>query len=278
MSPNNQRDDKKPDDLVKSIDKLRDEVQKIEDKQDQILKTVRKRTKIIMITIPVTILILYVSITYFEQRESIAYPLTSNYVIEDLKGQKITTWVSWKINEGDMFHIHVVSSPEVTGERMNWISDTVFNNKTMQIRNETYYLGWSGALQEVEKRGTLHPIPLHLHEITTTDSGSGNILINLSNLGNSDGYIAYTKSITDSNNHQILKSEITIYEVDKLTEIEFRTILRHEMGHAFGIAHSNDPNDLMYDVISRENKYISQCDVYALEQLYNGKGGMQISC
>src|SRR5574338_1253516 len=233
MTSNNQDDNKKPDDLVNSIDELKDEIKKMEEKQDRILKTVGKRTKIIIVAIPVMALLLYVSTTYFESRQEFGYALTSNYEIEDLKGQKITTWVSWKINEGDEFHIHVLSSPEVTDARMNWIKDTILNNDTVKIRNETYYVGWSGAIQEAEKRETLYPIPIHFHTVTT-DYGSGNILIQLKNLENGDGYIAYTKSITDASNHQILKSEITIYEVDKLTEVEFRNILRHELGHAFG--------------------------------------------
>ena len=276
MTSNNQ-DDKKPDDLAKSIDGLKEEIKKIEEKQDKILKTIGKRTKIIMITIPVMILLLYVSITYFESRQEFGYALKSNYEIEDLKGQKINTWVSWRIPEGHDFHIHIVSSPEVTDTRMNWIRDVIFNNDTLQIRTETYYVGWSGALQAAEQKGTLYAIPLHFHTVIT-DSGTGDILIKLSNLENGDGYIAYTKSITDASNHQILKSEITIYEVDKLTEIEFRNIMRHELGHAFGLAHSKDPNDLMYQEIGRGYRYISQCDVDALVQLYNGKERLQITC
>ncbi len=273
----NDKDNEKSDDLAKSIEGLKDEIKKVEEKQDQIIKTFGKRTKIILVTIAIAILLLYVSLTYFEPRHEAGYALTSNYVIEDLKGQKITTWVSWKINEGDLFHIHVVSSPEVTDERMNWINDVIFNNDTIQVHNQTYYVGWSGALYEAEKRGTVYPIPIHLHKMTTSN-GSGNILIRMSNLSNTDGYIAFTKSITDSSNHQILKSEITIYEVDKLTKTEFSNILRHELGHAFGLVHSNDPNDLMYDEISRGDRYISQCDINALEQLYNGKEKLQVIC
>ncbi len=278
MTSNNQDDNKKPDDLVKSIGELKDEIKKIEDKQDRILKTIGKRTKIIMMAIPVMILLLYLSTTYFESRQETDYGLRSNSEIEDLKGQKINTWVSWNIPQGHEFHIHVVSSPEVTDTRMNWIKNNVFSNDTVQIANETYYKGWSAALEEVEKRETLYPVPIHFHTVTTTDSGTGDILIKLNNLENADGYIAYAKSITDASNHQILKSEITIYQVDKLNEIEFGTILRHELGHAFGLAHSKDPNDLMYEEISRSHRYISPCDVDALEQLYNGKNRTQITC
>ncbi len=279
MSSNEKNKEEKDDDLAESIEGLKDEIKIIEEKQDKILKTIGKRTTLILVSVTVAALLLYVlTTTPFVTNQQTTYTLRSNYEIEDLKGQKINTWVAWKIPEGDEFHIHVQDSPEVTDARMNLIENVIFSNDTVVMGNETYYNGWSGALQAAESRGTLYPIPIYFHKIATTDTGSGDILIKLSNLESGDGYAAYTKSITDAVNHQILKSEITVYEVDKLTDIEFSTVLKHELGHAFGLAHSSDPNDLMYQEISRKHMYISPCDVDALEQLYNGKEKRQITC
>jgi len=214
---------------------------------------------------------------YFIPTKETGYGLQSNYEIEDLKGDKINTWVSWKITQGDVFHIHVQSSPEVTDDRLNVIRDVIFNNDTVTIDNHTYYKGWSGALEQISKHQTKFPIPIHFHTVLT-DFGTGNIVIRLTNLQNGDGYSGYTKSIMDVSNHQILKSEITIYNVNKLSDDELKMIVRHELGHGFGLGHFDDPNDLMYPEIGSGHSYISECDIESLSALYNGDERTQVTC
>lgn len=124
---------------------------------------------------------------------------------------------------------------------------------------------------------TKFPIPIYLHT-QVTEFGEGNVIIKLTNLKNDDGYAGFTKSIVDENNHQILKSEITIYEADQLSDEDFAAVVRHELGHAFGLAHSTDPDDLMYPVILTTHPYISQCDIDAIEGLYNGDERSEVIC
>ena len=95
---------------------------------------------------------------------------------------------------------------------------------------------------------------------------------------NGDGYSGYTKSIVDDAQNQILKSEITIYEVDKLSKAQFETILRHELGHALGLAHSTATEDLMYPTITTDYPYISDCDVDAIVWLYDGGESSKVVC
>jgi hypothetical protein len=201
--------------------------------------------------------------------------LSSGYEIQNLKGDKVNTWVSWKIMSGDLFHIHVLASPLLTDERMSMIKDVIFSTKTSQQDGRTYYQGWLGALDSINN--TKYTIPIHLHTIPT-NTGTGNVLIKLTDLSSPDGYSGYTKSITDEGNHQILKSTVTIYNVNELSPDDFKLVLRHELGHAFGLAHSDDPNDLMSTQISRDYPYISQCDTETLTSLYNGNEKSQVTC
>ncbi|MBI4130956.1 MAG: matrixin family metalloprotease [Nitrosarchaeum sp.] len=97
-------------------------------------------------------------------------------------------------------------------------------------------------------------------------------MIILTNLSNSDGYSAYTNSIVDEVNHQILKSTITIYNIDKISLEDLKTLVRHELGHGFGLAHSTATEDLMAPVITTDYPYISECDLDAIHHLYNGGG------
>jgi len=202
--------------------------------------------------------------------------LSSGYVIENLKGEKINTFVSWKIEPEDSFHIHVIYSPEVTDKHLEMINDVIYSTEEINLDGEKYYKGWFGALQEVSYK-TKFPIPIHYHSIIT-DIGTGHITIRLTAQNNGDGYSGYAKSQVDEVNHQILKSQITIFSVDKLSSEEFKSILRHELGHGFGLAHSQNPDDLMYPEIKTNYPYISPCNVQGIIGLYDGEQKSEIIC
>ncbi|MBI5859630.1 MAG: matrixin family metalloprotease, partial [Nitrosarchaeum sp.] len=55
-------------------------------------------------------------------------------------------------------------------------------------------------------------------------------------------------------------------------------ILRHELGHAFGLAHSQNLDDLMYPEVKTNYPYISPCDVHGINELYNGEQKSEIIC
>ncbi len=54
--------------------------------------------------------------------------------------------------------------------------------------------------------------------------------------------------------------------------------MRHEFGHAMGLAHSTASEDLMHATIQTDYPYISQCDIDAITGLYNGDQRSQVVC
>jgi predicted Zn-dependent protease len=88
----------------------------------------------------------------------------------------------------------------------------------------------------------------------------------------------WTNSIADASQNQILKSRITIFDVNSLSPAALETVVRSELGHALGLAHSSDPEDLMYTVIETNFPYVSECDVDAMTVLYDGGNTSEVIC
>ena len=82
--------------------------------------------------------------------------------------------------------------------------------------------------------------------------------------------------MTDGN--QILKSNITVFDADNLSDTQISTILRHEFGHAIGLAHSSAPEDLMYPTIESNFPYISDCTISSIIHLYDGNIDDEMIC
>jgi hypothetical protein len=209
------------------------------------------------------------------------------YVIQNLKGDTINTWLSWRLVDGTVLHVNVIGADKYPG-KLDLIKDVLLSQKSIAIDDSllhkgpqgstsTYYTGWNGALTQVTKDPTQFYIPSKF-EVIESSTGAGDITIKLTNEQSGDGYSGYTKSIADESQHQILKSAITIYEVDKLSNEQFKTILRHEFGHALGLAHSTAPEDLMHATIQTEYPYISQCDIDTIKSLYNGNEKSEVIC
>lgn len=187
----------------------------------------------------------------------------------------IKEWAAWKIELGEQFHIHVLSSPELNDERMKAIYDAVFSKETLVQDGKTLYKGWYGTVNYTQN--TKFPMAVHFDTVST-DDGTGHILIELTHLKNPDGYVGFTKLITDNDIHHLLKSKITIYNVENLSIENFKALIRHELGHGFGLDHSDDPDDLMYEVVKISYPYISECDIKTIVGLYSGSEKSRVSC
>lgn len=210
----------------------------------------------------------------------------SKYVIENLRGDTVDTWKSWNIPYGDPLVVNFVGIDNLEESKIQAARNAILSKKTVIIDNSklhkgvsgtysTYYLGWSAALDSINDNKTKFYIPSEF-EIIESVSMEGNIIVKFTNHKDTDGYSGYTKSIVDGN--QILKSEVTIYDAKNLSSEEIGTILRHEFGHAIGLDHSSDPDDLMHHTIETDYPYISECVISAVYSLYDGNSGKEVIC
>ncbi len=210
----------------------------------------------------------------------------TKYFIQNLRGDTIDTWLHWNLMENERLVVNIVNSGAVSEDKIDAITATILSEETIQIDDallhkgpqghaSTYYKGWGGALKQASASQTEFYIPTEF-VILESSKGEGHITINLVPHKDADGYTGYTKSITENN--QILKSAITIYDADSLSAEQLATIIRHEFGHALGLAHSSAPEDLMAPQIMTQYPYISECNIDAIIALYDGKELSQVVC
>lgn len=223
-----------------------------------------------------------------EEHRVFVEPVNTGYVIQNLKGDTIDTWLSWRLVDGETLHINIVNGKKYQ-ERFEVIKEAILSTESIEIDDSLlhkgpkgstslYYMGWAGALKEASKiRDTAYNIPTGLGVIES-GRGEGDITIELTNMRNGDGFTGYTRTLADDAQNQILKSHITIYEIESLSDNQLQTIMRHELAHALGLAHASAPEDLMYPTIQTEFPYISECDIDALVHLYDGGKTSQVVC
>lgn len=197
--------------------------------------------------------------------------LTSGYVVQNLKGDTVGLFHSWNIPESRTLYVNIVNSNILDDDKIQIIKDVVLSEKSVKLSSNSnaslYFYGWKGAINQASLIPTKYTIPSSF-TVTENDSTNGDISIILSTLESPDGYSGFTKSTVEDGH--ILKSVVTIYKANQLSSAELETITRHELGHALGVIHSSNQNDLMYPQISAEPPLISECDVSALQSLYDG--------
>ena len=275
----------------KSISDLKGQEIRISNEISSIKKKLKQsRSKTLLITelflLPVVVLLVMVSgigNDFVSSTADDSSELRTRHLIENLRGDTVDTWKSWRL-VGTTMNVNIVNARGMPDDKIDIIEQAISSNEILQIDDSvthkgpkgmqsTYFAGWKGALEHANSEKTLYNLPTDFNVIRSY-GGEGDVIITLSNLRDSDGYTGYTKSIVDGN--EILKSFITIYDVANLSDEQLQTIVRHEFGHALGLGHSTAPEDLMAPTIDMTVPYISECNIDAIVDLYNGIQGSTV--
>jgi predicted Zn-dependent protease len=213
-------------------------------------------------------------------------PVKSKYLVQNLRGDTLQTWIPWMLTGSQALYVNILDNDLATQERIDVIKNAIESEETLVIdytvpyttpkkTNPTYYKGWTGALLLAAQQNTQLNIPTNF-EFSNSDLQLGDITIELLSLSDPDGYSGYTKSVVDQG--EILKSHIIIYDVNSISNEQLSTTILHEFGHALGLAHSSDPDDLMYPVLETDFPYISECMIDGISRLYDGMKFGEVEC
>lgn len=278
----------------RSITDLKNEESNLRNEINQIQKKIKTKSKTLLLTeltlLPVLFLLIVFSGVGSQLYGTVADTsdsFKSKYFVENLKGDTLVTWKSWRLVEPSM-NVNLIVPNNISEEKVEVVIKAITSMEAIEIEDSLtkkspngmssmYYLGWKGALNNAynKQMDTNYHLPLNFN-ILNSSRGEGDIIITLSNLKDNDGYTGYTKSIIDGN--EILKSFITIYDTSNLSDEQLATITRHEFGHALGLGHSTAPEDLMAPTIDMTYPFISECNVAAMIDLYNGNEGSKTIC
>ena len=206
------------------------------------------------------------------------------YALQFLKGDEIKLGYTWDLNDDQVLTVSFVNSEILDEDQIGAAKSAIFSTHTFEVDDillhkgpkgqvSTYYEGWAGALDALD---TENEIPMGF-KFMDNDKNS-DIIITFTDTKHSEGYSGYAKSLLDENAKEILRTYITIYDAKQLMPFQVETIVKHEMGHALGLGHSTDPDDLMYDEIVTPLPDISECNIGAISSMYDKNNNEKFVC
>lgn len=176
------------------------------------------------------------------------------------KLDEITAWKEIKNNE---IQVLIIRDANVSQKHVDFVEDAI-NSKDIINSGKKLFQGWNEGIRQIsESHGVTIPT---LHVQSKLESQDA-IIIYLMDKIDIDGYDGYTNLYYDKNGN-IEKAFVKIFNVDELNENQLKTIVRHELGHALGLGHTNEKNDLMQSIIDMRHTGISLLNLQTLARIY----------
>lgn len=171
------------------------------------------------------------------------------YLIVAIIGLSLVSFAYADTWENDTITVSITDNEFVTKSIIRDITIPIYDDR----EEDGKYSGWNNALN-----GTLNLVLVEKN---------GDIQVTLVNHTSTKKYSAFT-TFESSSPAVLSKANITIYEIEEISNHELQMLMRHELGHALGLGHSKESTDLMYPIIPYYTSYISQNNIKNIASLY----------
>jgi len=177
----------------------------------------------------------------------------------------INTFLPWKIQDDKTLQVSIIKETPLSPDQIKSIKKAITGFGTIKFDDTVAYVSWQEALETTSDYKTKISMPAI--EMIVDNNVEADITITITDEKNAEGYSGQTTHVVDNN--EIVKSNIIIYDINNIPLYQISSITRHEFGHALGLAHSDSPDNLMYDIVYLSS-YVTDCDIDTLLSLYNG--------
>ena len=175
----------------------------------------------------------------------------------------------WTEKKDNTIRIAIINDADLSEEKILIIRNVIESEEYYVKNGQIFFEGWTGALQFVDSTNTKFEITVY------EKKNNGDIVLELLEQKNPT-HNGWTTSYYVDN--QITSASIQIFDANSLSVAELENLVRHEIGHALGLAHATSENDLMYELIGSDQKFISNCSLEGLKFLNNGYGFTEVNC